>query len=145
MFKELRDLEVLKVELGQVIKLAKDYREYDNQYSIKGISAMDGEQLKKDMEFESSPEGKELLRRRKEVGDYLKGLDFEAVKAIQVVMHIGRDEDYNETDRPEKIYGNKRDSLSFGERSYEIDQMTGKLPQLEEYLENGLRILGISL
>ncbi|UTG84524.1 hypothetical protein [Bacillus paranthracis] len=142
MYERLIELEELKVEFAQVIKLAKDYRVYDEQHSVKEATH------EEELVFENSPEGKELKRRRKELREYLEGLDFEAVKAIQVVMYIAIEESHNETDRPKKIYGEKResyDSLGWEKNRFVIGRLTENIIALEKDLENGLEILDVQL
>ncbi|SCM88432.1 DUF3775 domain-containing protein [Bacillus mycoides] len=135
MFKELSGV------FEDVIKLARDHRLYYEKQHI-------GSTPKDIIEFRETPEGKELARRKKLLNDYLNQLDFEVVKTIQVIMYLGRNRDYDEQDLPEEIYRKQRESfdkhIGWNEKRIEINQITQKVP-LDQYLENGLNILGVRL
>ncbi|PFL14005.1 hypothetical protein COJ07_29250 [Bacillus cereus] len=135
MFKELSGV------FEDVIKLARDHRLYYEKQHI-------GSTPKDIIEFRETPEGKELARRKKLLNDYLNQLDFEVVKTIQVIMYLGRNRDYDEKDLPEEIYRKQRESfdkhIGWNEKRIEINQITQKVP-LDQYLENGLNILGVRL
>lgn len=136
--------EELNVVFSDVIRLARDHRVYYDQYGMKSMS-MTPDGFRKREEFRNSPEGKELSRRKKELDAYLDGLDFEVVKTLQVIMYLGRDRNYDKQDTPQEIYRKQRaafDSQGWNTKSIEINQMTEKLP-LDEYLQDGLRILGL--
>lgn len=79
---------------------------------------------------------------------YLRRLNFEQIKILQCIMYLGRDEDYYETETPEERYGKFRAAMDRrgwnDDKDIEMYQMLEKEP-LDEYLENGLKILKIDL
>lgn len=111
----------IKNNLLKVIELATDYHKKYEQ---------------------NDPEYREI---RKILETYLNNLDFEIIKAIQVIMYLGRDEDYLENESPVERYVNYRlysNSQGWNKKDIEIVQMTEKLP-LADYLKRGMEILGI--
>lgn len=85
--------------------------------------------------------------KEKELFDYLNSLDYEVIKALQVIMYIGRDSSCMEDDG---TYSYERTRKSFDstgwndDKSIEVDQMVQKI-HLNEYLRNGLKKLEIVL
>lgn len=77
--------------------------------------------------------------------DYLEEQDYEVIKNIMVIMYLGRDKVYDETQCPEEIFKQQRDCFEnhWDERDILIDQITSKIP-LDKYLRSGLRILEIA-
>lgn len=74
---------------------------------------------------------------------YVKTLDYEMVKIIQIIMYIGRDGSI--LTNPVEIYIIARREFElngWNRRDIEENQMLNKLP-LHDYLENGCKILGI--
>lgn len=120
MFKELKDV------FTDVLNLANNRRTYYEQHGF---------------------EGKDVEKKRLELVAYLNELDYEVVKTIQVIMYLGRDEDYDGYDIPEEIYRKQRkyfDSLGWNNKVIEINQIAEKMP-LDIYLTNGFKILDIHL
>lgn len=80
--------------------------------------------------------------------EYLESLDYETIKTLQIVMYLGRDQNYNENDTPEELFRKMRehfDELGWHEdKELEINQMIEKAP-LDKYLKDGLRILKITI
>lgn len=97
--------------------------------------------------FEATPEGKKIEALEIELDDYLQSLTFDDVKMLQIVMYLGRDQDYDESLPPHLIYKNEVDYFErngWVDKEVEIKQMTEKLP-LAEYLKSGLDILKVSI
>lgn len=85
---------------------------------------------------------------RIQFGDYLNALDFETVKIIQVIMYLGRDEDYNINDSTADIYRKFRedfDKNGWNTQELEVNQILGKSPRLYGYFLNGYKILKIDV
>lgn len=83
---------------------------------------------------------------RTQFNAYLNFLDFEVVKVIQIIMYLGRDEDYNRDDSVADIYRNYRedfDKKGWSTQEIEISQMLSKSPRLYGYFLNGYKILKI--
>lgn len=87
------------------------------------------------------------LPEEKALNDYLMTLDRDAVEVLEVLMLLGRDNEYRKDDKaPEENY------LSLKEERYHhhpdqqaaVYYLTGKKP-LAKYLEDGLGYLGIIL
>ncbi len=87
------------------------------------------------------------LPEEKALNDYLMTLDRDAVEVLEVLMLLGRDNEYRKDDKaPEENY------LSLKEERYHhhpdqqaaVYYLTGKKP-LAKYLEDGLSYLGIIL
>ena len=122
--------------LNDVIELAKERRMYDEKYGLKSGSLVEL------MEFEETEEGKKLKQYDKDLDEYLQGLDFEAIKIIQTIMYLGRDNDYPNL-CPEQRYKRIReefDKSGWKSKSIEISQIAEKLP-LDKYLKAGIDIL----
>ncbi len=79
----------------------------------------------------------------KALSAYLKSLPFSIIKDLQVLMYIGRDENYMESGIKQfkdlKSSFNKR---GWDSKSIEIHQMTEKTP-LHRYLSQGKKVLGL--
>lgn len=77
---------------------------------------------------------------------YLQNLTFDEVKSLQVIMYLGRDEDYNPTLSSQGIYDSQFEyfdkTLGWNTQELEINQIMEKLP-LADYLLNGKKILGL--
>lgn len=85
--------------------------------------------------------------KEKELFDFLNTLDYEVVKALQVIMYIGRDSFCEEEDgtydyEKSRDYFDKQGWNS--DKSIEVNQMVEKV-HLAEYLKNGFRKLNIKL
>ncbi|HEF5706433.1 DUF3775 domain-containing protein [Bacillus thuringiensis] len=136
-------LEELNGVFKDVIKLARDRRVYYEQnvpegvvYTLQEISA-----------FHKSSEGQKLEEKKQVLKKYLEELDFDTVKIIQSIMYLGRDRDHDKQDTPEEIFRKLRedfDALGWHSKSIEINKIVEKAP-LDEYLEDGLKILQINL
>lgn len=136
--------EELKFVFKVVIDLANDYESYHDKYGMKSLTVSPSgmQELK---EFKNSSEGKELEKRENALYYFLKALDYEVIKAIQVVMYLGRDQDYDKNDTPEKIYSEYRHyfgSKGWDEKDIIINTVTEKI-SLGKYLQDGLGILGV--
>lgn len=85
--------------------------------------------------------------KEKELSDFLNSLDYEVIKALQVIMYIGRDSACIENDGTYN-YEKTRERFDFqgwdNDKSIEVSQMVQK-PQLNEYLKNGFEKLNIIL
>lgn len=85
--------------------------------------------------------------KEKELYDFLNSLDYEVIKALQVIMYIGRDSACIEKDGTYN-YEKSRERFDFqgwdNDKSIEVSQMVQK-PQLNEYLKNGFEKLNIIL
>ena len=85
--------------------------------------------------------------KERELLDFLNSLDYEVVKALQVIMYIGRDSSCMENDG---TYSYEKTRNHFDKRgwnsdkSIEVHQMVEKV-QLVEYLKEGLKKLNIVL
>ena len=85
--------------------------------------------------------------KEKELFDFLNSLDYEVVKALQVIMYIGRDSSCMEDDG---TYSYEKTRNSFeqqgwnDDKSIEVHQMVEKI-HLYEYLKNGFDKLKIIL
>lgn len=86
--------------------------------------------------------------KKRELYDFLNSLDYEVVKALQVIMYIGRDSSCQEEDG---TYSYEKSREHFDEyqgwdddKSIEVAQMVEKV-RLDEYLKNGFAKLGINL
>ena len=81
------------------------------------------------------------------LSSYLNSLDFETIKVVQVIMYLGRDNEYNELADGYQRYANLRkdfDSQGWNTKEVEVNQIISKCP-FAQYLKAGMRILGITL
>lgn len=105
-------------------------------------------ELAKDKHTQDSINNKDkLTKERKVLDDYLNSLDFEDVKMIQTIMYLGRDKGYTTNNSSEETYRKNReymDNVGWNDKGIEVEQIIQKLP-LDEYLEEGFKILGIIL
>ena len=77
----------------------------------------------------------------------LEDLEIEQILALQTIMYLGRDKEYDPNLSPAEIFQSNYDSLvSLGvnKKSIEINQMIEKVP-LGDYLREGYHILGIDI
>lgn len=84
--------------------------------------------------------------KQKELINYLNEQDMEFVKAIQVILHIGRTKEVSEGADPERLYAQVMESFNLlkGWRTKEIEvrNMIIKVP-LDQYFMKGIEILKI--
>ena len=81
------------------------------------------------------------------INDILMGLDLEQIMAIQTIMYLGRDKDYNPKLTSDEIFNDYKkyiESKGIKTKTIEARQIVEKGP-LAEYLIEGYRILGINL
>lgn len=79
--------------------------------------------------------------------EILMNLGLDEVMALQTIMYLGRDKDYNSELTPDEIFlDNKKymESLGIKTKELEVRQMVEKMP-LGEYITEGYAILGITL
>ena len=79
--------------------------------------------------------------------EILNTLDLEEVMAIQTIMYLGRDRDFNSSLTADEVflnYNNYIKSLGVKDKDLEISQIVQKMP-LAKYLTEGYKILGIEL
>lgn len=127
-----------------VVDLAKKFEEAYNEEIKEGLHDFSLSEMDQFLENQSKCTTSESYG--EELESVLNSLDFEAIKTLQVIMYLGRDEDYNPKQTPEEIYRDYRnyfDKQGWKTKSIEIGQMTEKFP-LGSYLENGFSILGIT-
>lgn len=89
----------------------------------------------------------EMRGKERELFDFLNSLDYEVVKALQVIMYIGRDSSCIEEDG---TYSYEKSRKSFDkqgwnpDKSIEVNQMVEKV-HLAEYLKEGFKKLNIAI
>lgn len=79
--------------------------------------------------------------------EILMNLGLDEVMALQTIMYLGRDKDYNSELTPDEIfldYNKYMESLGIKTKELEVRQMVEKMP-LGEYITKGYAILGITL
>ena len=79
--------------------------------------------------------------------EILMNLGLDEVMALQTIMYLGRDKDYNSELTPDEIFlDNKKymELLGIKTKELEVRQMVEKMP-LGEYITEGYAILGITL
>lgn len=127
-----------------VVDLAKKFEEAYNEEASEGLHNFSLSKMAQF--FENQKECTKSESYGKELESVLDSLDFEAIKILQVIMYLGRDEDYDPKQPPEEIYKDYRsyfDKRGWNTKAIETGQMTEKVP-LGSYLENGFSILGIT-
>lgn len=77
--------------------------------------------------------------------DYLYSLPYEDIEAIEALMYLGRDKDYDKNKTPEEVLKSEIDYMRStawgkGDKYLAINQITEKVP-LDKYLKSGLEIL----
>lgn len=85
--------------------------------------------------------------KEKELFDFLNSLDYEVIKALQVIMYIGRDSACEQKDGTYNYEKSRKDFEKQGwnqDKSIEVNQMVEKV-ELAEYWKEGLRKLNIDL
>lgn len=83
----------------------------------------------------------------KQLTEILMDLELDEVIALQTIMYLGRDKDYNSKLTPDEIFvDNKKyiESLGVKTKELEVRHMVGKMP-LGRYIVEGYSILGIIL
>lgn len=97
----------------------------------------------------SSDENEEWRKYRIQFGEYLRSLEFDTFKIIQIIMYLGRNEDYDKDDSSIEIYKKLREhfdnDLGWNTQEIEVNQLLGKGGSLYGYLLNGFRILKIDV
>ena len=79
--------------------------------------------------------------------EILMNLELDEVMALQTIMYLGRDKDYNSNLTSDEIfldYKKNIESLGIKTKELEVRQMVEKMP-LGKYITNGYAILGIIL
>ena len=79
--------------------------------------------------------------------EILMNLGLDEVMALQTIMYLGRDKDYNSELTPDEIfldYNKYMESLGIKTKELEVRQMVEKMP-LGEYITKGYPFLGITL
>ena len=79
--------------------------------------------------------------------EILMNLELDEVMALQTIMYLGRDKDYNSNLTSDEIfldYKNYIESLGIKTKELEVRQMVEKMP-LGKYITDGYAILGIIL
>ena len=74
-------------------------------------------------------------------------LGLDEVMALQTIMYLGRNKDYNSELTPDEIfldYKKYMEALGIKTKELEVRQMVEKMP-LGEYITEGYAILGITL
>mgnify|MGYP000302586815 FL=1 len=74
-------------------------------------------------------------------------LELDEVMALQTIMYLGRDKDYNSNLTSDEIFLDYKkyiESLGIKTKELEVRQMVEKMP-LGKYITNGYAILGIIL
>lgn len=99
-------------------------------------------------DYVSAAEGSETEKVcHKALEEYLNTQALDFVKAVQVVLHIGRTKTLEETQSPEVLYNETMNAFNMlkGWRPQEIEvrNMIIKVP-LDEYLMRGMQILQIN-
>lgn len=133
LFKNLQEV------LSVVLRKAKEYSNMDEDKKKNSIVNLDSL---------SDIYNEDWIEKRNKFKEYLKSLDFEVVKIIQVIMYLGRDEDYDENDYPNEIYRKQKenfDEMGWNTKELEINQILSKGPSLYGYLLNGFKILKIDV
>lgn len=77
--------------------------------------------------------------------DYLYSLPYEDIEAIEALMYLGRDKDYDKNKTPEEVLKSeiaymRSTAWGKGDKYLAINQITEKVP-LDKYLKSGLEIL----
>jgi len=83
----------------------------------------------------------------RQLTEILMTLELDEVMALQAIMYLGRDKDYNSTMTADEIFLDYKkyiDTLGINTKELEIKQMVEKVP-LGEYITEGYAILGIIL
>lgn len=79
--------------------------------------------------------------------EILMNLGLDEVMALQTIMYLGRNKDYNSELTPDEIfldYKKYMEALGIKTKELEVRQMVEKMP-LGEYITEGYAILGITL
>lgn len=79
--------------------------------------------------------------------ELLMNLGLDEVMALQTIMYLGRNKDYNSELTPDEIfldYKKYMEALGIKTKELEVRQMVEKMP-LGEYITEGYAILGITL
>lgn len=79
--------------------------------------------------------------------DIFDELDLEQIVALQAIMYLGRDKDYDSSLSPDEIFQTRLEEIkSAGVKTKEIEiqQMIEKIP-FGSYLRDGYQILGIEI
>lgn len=79
--------------------------------------------------------------------EILMNLELDEVMALQTIMYLGRDKDYNSNLTSDEIFLDYKkyiESLGIKTKELEVRQMVEKMP-LGKYITNGYAILGIIL
>lgn len=83
----------------------------------------------------------------RQLTEILMSLELDEVMALQSIMYLGRDKDYNEKMTDDEIFGDYKkyiESLGNNTKELAVRQMVEKIP-LGAYLTEGYEILGIIL
>lgn len=126
---------------SDVIRLAENWSNANDS------SGFDGGTIGELLAFQDTVEGQKINALANELREYLQSLDFDDIKMLQIVMYLGRDQDYDTTLSPDLNYEdqfNYFENKGWSSKDIEINQMTHKLP-LAEYLKSGLDILQVSV
>jgi len=91
----------------------------------------------------SSERTEEQLELRMKLVNYLEALEHDAVLTIRAIMYEGRDEFYAEKMSTAEAIKEWNKTLGTVSKSVDVDQIVSKRP-LSEYLENGMRRLGLN-
>lgn len=140
------DLETYYATFKSVLYKAEErYREYETVFNEKDT---DGDGIVEyDLSDIGDVEDLAIKGKEKELFDFLNSLDYEVVKALQVIMYIGRDSSCMEDDG---TYSYEKSREYFDQqgwnddKSIEVYQMVEKV-HLNEYLKKGFEKLGIVL
>lgn len=114
----------------QIVEIANE-RELKQEHGFFKIAVMD----KKD--YDDSKKLTEILMK----------LEYDEVMALQAIMYLGRDQDYNSKLTKDEIFQNQKkyiETCGKAAKEIEVQQMIQKIP-LGRYITDGYKILGIEL
>ena len=139
------DLEPYYTTFKIALYMAEErYKEYEIEFNKRDT---DGDGIVAYNLCDIDVEDLAIKGKEKELFDFLNSLDYEVVKALQVIMYIGRDSACIEEDGTYN-YEKSRNRFDYqgwnGDKSIEVDQMVQK-PHLNEYLKKGFEKLNIIL
>lgn len=139
------DLEPYYITFKIALYMAEErYKEYEIEFNKRDT---DGDGIVAYNLCDIDVEDLVIKGKEKELFNFLNSLDYEVVKALQVIMYIGRDSDCMEEDGTYN-YEKSRERFDYqgwnDDKSIEVDQMVQK-PHLNEYLKKGFEKLNIIL
>lgn len=144
---EKYDLKPYYITFKIAVYMAEErYKEYEVEFAKEDTDGdgIVGHRVDLDY-FEKRAKRSEV--RKRELSEFLNSLDYEVIKALQVIMYIGKDSNYMESDG---TYNYEKTRKCFDhegwadDKSIEVSQMVEKLP-LDKYLKDGFEKLGIVL